>query len=237
MANETLLAAEEAVQNVLTSLNQLRQEIEGYATAKESLEKVRDVLATMAAKTDRLAEETHSVIDTMGKIGTPEILGRVGELCSLTEGLGRDSSVLMERLEASDKAQKAWTDMALTAIGDVGKAVQGTLAALESQVVNRLSEQGNKIEKALASLTSQVTEQQRMALQELEGVMSGLQTQLTAISERNQRVEAQLTGAATRAIEQGNDVLSVLLKVSNASKRRARLVGVLIFRLLAISCG
>jgi hypothetical protein len=78
MAEEAqqLLAAEEAVQELLTNLKVLKSEIDHYSEAKSSLADTRDAVVNLAAELSGLTGRAAGIIETIGEVGTPEILVR-----------------------------------------------------------------------------------------------------------------------------------------------------------------
>jgi DNA repair exonuclease SbcCD ATPase subunit len=100
MANDAndLLQAEQAVQDVLKELEALKRQVGGYDTAKQSLEGVRQALESLIAKTSALAEQTHTVTTTLGKIGTPELLSRAESLKEAVAALTADMPKLAVRV-------------------------------------------------------------------------------------------------------------------------------------------
>jgi hypothetical protein len=79
MAEEAqqLLAAEEAVQELLTNLKVLKSEIDHYSEAKSSLADTRDAVVNLAAELSGLTGRAAGIIETIGEVGTPEILVRL----------------------------------------------------------------------------------------------------------------------------------------------------------------
>jgi cell division septum initiation protein DivIVA len=90
MANEAeeLLAAEQAVQQLLKELEELKKQIGGYDQARQSLDAVRLTLQTMVERTQTLSEKTHLAITVLSKIGTPEIIARVDGVKTAIKDLG-----------------------------------------------------------------------------------------------------------------------------------------------------
>jgi hypothetical protein len=79
---DQLLAAEQAIKDVLVELDALRVQLGSYSTARDALEHVRGSLAELASKTSLLAEKTHAATTTLATIGSPEILSRLEGLRS-----------------------------------------------------------------------------------------------------------------------------------------------------------
>ena len=75
-----LLEAEMAVQELLIELKELKDQIEGYADAREALNQVSRKLSDMVEKTQTLSEHSHAAISVLKKIGTPEILDSINQL-------------------------------------------------------------------------------------------------------------------------------------------------------------
>jgi cell division septum initiation protein DivIVA len=100
MANDAddLLQAEQAVQDVLKELGDLKRQVGGYDTAKQSLEGVRQALEGLIAKTSALAEQTYAATATLGKIGTPELLSRAESLKQAVAALTADMPKQADRV-------------------------------------------------------------------------------------------------------------------------------------------
>jgi hypothetical protein len=73
---ENLLSAEQEVQNLLAELHELKTQVGGYDTAKQSLEAVRHSLLKLVEETTALAAKAHAATEKLRDIGTPEILAR-----------------------------------------------------------------------------------------------------------------------------------------------------------------
>lgn len=82
---EQLLKAEQAVQQLVKELEKLMGEVGGYATATKTLEDVRKSLQELIGRTSELAQQAHSAIAALIKIGTPEILARINTATAAIE--------------------------------------------------------------------------------------------------------------------------------------------------------
>jgi len=102
---DNLLAAEEAVQDVLKELHALKRQVSGYDTATQTLEAVRLSLDDLVAKTSALAERTHSATTTLGNIGTPEILTRAENIKSAISELAAASAKQSSELASASAKQ------------------------------------------------------------------------------------------------------------------------------------
>ena len=85
---ERLLDAEAAVQELLQDLVRLKDEVDSYSTASKCLDEAKDGLNGLVSRVGDLAAGAVGIIDTLGKIGTPEIIGKIDGLVeSLSERL------------------------------------------------------------------------------------------------------------------------------------------------------
>ena len=85
---EELLAAEEAVQELLGTLKELRKEIGQYGEAKQSLADTHREIAVLSASLEHLARRGSEILKALGKIGTPEILAKIAELNESLHAVG-----------------------------------------------------------------------------------------------------------------------------------------------------
>lgn len=110
MANEAeeLLAAEQAVQQLLKELEELKKQIGGYDQARQNLEGVRLTLQTMVERTQTLTEKTHLAITVLSKIGTPEIIARVDGVKTAIKDLGVqfNEAYKLQATAAEEQAKK-----------------------------------------------------------------------------------------------------------------------------------
>src|SRR4051794_40983454 len=123
-AVETLLTAEEAVQDLVTTLGRLKAEVENYAEAGRALGGGRGGLHGFIVRATDLAEATHATIATLGRIGTPELLSR------------------LDAVRAQGEAGQASIEQALSACRQIGLAqgAQGDrLDALTEKVDHTLA--------------------------------------------------------------------------------------------------
>ena len=80
---DELLKAEQAVQELLKELQNLKGEIGGYETARKSLTETQAALADLVTRISALTERTQAVAESLRTIGTPEILSRISRVRSL----------------------------------------------------------------------------------------------------------------------------------------------------------
>lgn len=120
---EEFLRAEDEAYRLVDELEKLKKEVESYSTARESLERAQQALTQLAVRIGDLAARSAVVIDTMLKIGTPEILGRLeqlngsvialqgrlsdiqGSLGSAIDGTRREMKGLGERVDSAIDSQ------------------------------------------------------------------------------------------------------------------------------------
>ena len=111
--SEQLLAAEEAVQQLLRNLERLKAEIEGYAKAKLSLEETRVGLQRLTGQIGDLAGRVASVAESLRKIGTPELLSRIDaaktEAAAASKELGDRIAKDVEYLHATSSRRHRTT--------------------------------------------------------------------------------------------------------------------------------
>jgi len=140
MADEAqrLLAAEQAVQELLANLVRLRGEIEGYSHAKASLENARQEVAGLAGGLSKLVAGAGGVIGALGRLGTPEILSGIEGLRALCEE-SRDAIRSEQRscLEEARKAVGEATAGTALAIRGAAVAVEGRVSRLDSRMARR----------------------------------------------------------------------------------------------------
>lgn len=105
---DDLLEAEKAIQELLSELKELKDQIEGYADAREALNQVSRKLGEMVEKTQTLTEATHGAITVLLKIGTPEILSSIKVLNNeLREFSNRiNESLKNETIESANRTKK-----------------------------------------------------------------------------------------------------------------------------------
>ena len=82
MASQTdrFLQAEQMADDLVETLKQLHAEAASYKTSGEQLGEVRSRLVTFVEKTERIAQETHELIQILREIGGPEILRAIGSV-------------------------------------------------------------------------------------------------------------------------------------------------------------
>jgi uncharacterized phage infection (PIP) family protein YhgE len=98
---EGFLDAERAVNQLLTDLERLKGEVEGYANAKQTLETTRTQVDDVLRKLSQLAERSHDVIEALGKVGTSEILQQIDALRLANSGLTQSSIQLAKDVQES----------------------------------------------------------------------------------------------------------------------------------------
>ena len=105
---DELLEAEEAVQELLSELEELKRQISGYGDAREALNHVSRKLGELVEQTQTLSEGTHSAITVLTKIGTPEILNAIQELASSLNFLAVqiDQSLKQQAIESENRIRQ-----------------------------------------------------------------------------------------------------------------------------------
>ncbi|HDD43307.1 MAG TPA: hypothetical protein ENG63_00395 [Candidatus Desulfofervidus auxilii] len=74
---ERFLQAEETAAKLVETLKQLHTEATSYQTATKELDVVRQRLLKLIESTEKIATNSHEVIEILKKIGGPEILDRL----------------------------------------------------------------------------------------------------------------------------------------------------------------
>ena len=105
---DELLEAEEAVQELLSELEELKRQINGYGDARDALNHVSRKLGELVQQTQTLSEGTHSAITVLTKIGTPEILNAIQELTSSLKFLAVqiDQSLKQQTIESENRIKQ-----------------------------------------------------------------------------------------------------------------------------------
>lgn len=82
MANEVekFLQAEQFAQELVQTLEQLKNETNSYKTSKETLDAVKQKLSGLIDSNLSIAKDTHEVVKMLKSIGGPEILNRISVL-------------------------------------------------------------------------------------------------------------------------------------------------------------
>lgn len=104
MADEVdqILQTEQALNELLHELNQLKGQIAGFETARSSLDQVRADLTDAASRLAGLAERLDGVTAQIATIGTPEIVARIG---AAEEALGTRLGNELDRSRAAATAE------------------------------------------------------------------------------------------------------------------------------------
>jgi len=100
--NNDFLEAEEAVNDLLENVQRLKNEIEGYGAAKETLLEVREQLGEITQSIGDIAKTAASVIQTLQSIGTAEILKEIANTASANiDALNSSTALLLAKTEES----------------------------------------------------------------------------------------------------------------------------------------
>jgi hypothetical protein len=83
---DKFLHAEQSAQELLQTLEQLKNEANSYKTSTLELDAVRQKLSGLIDSVLAVAKDTHEVVKLLKSIGGPEILNRIG---GLSEQLNR----------------------------------------------------------------------------------------------------------------------------------------------------
>jgi len=108
---EQLLEAEKAVQELLTSLQDLKREVQGYANARQALNRAGEDMGSLATRFSALAEKASGVIDTLRSVGTPGIIAKIEsaqkdirDLRNEVTGIGRTASTSKDTIDSVGKS-------------------------------------------------------------------------------------------------------------------------------------
>ncbi len=92
---ENFLQAEETALKIVETLKKLKEEASSYQAATDELELVRQKLAYFIESTEKLAKESHGIINMLSKIGVPEIINKLEELENrLNNGFNKNSKYM-----------------------------------------------------------------------------------------------------------------------------------------------
>lgn len=170
---EAFLRAEQSANELLGSLKQLQKEIEGYSTARGSLEDVRVQLVSLVQTLSQNAEQSTAVMSALEKVGTSEILKQIENVISLNE-------------------------KNVSAVESLSKAVSETLPQIESKLAKSIAENAESLRKSNATMQNQMSEQigamgqQINAVsQQSDSVSKGMEDMLNKISITSTQVEQQ----------------------------------------------
>lgn len=140
------LSAEQAVQALLTELERLKEEVEGYSLAKETLESTQVQVGDLAGKLSLLTERSRDIFEGLAKIGTTEILRQIEALRTVNTGLAQSSSQLTKDVQ----------DSHVRVTGSYEK-LNGSLAVLRESITKT----DDKIEQARTKAASELAAVQR----------------------------------------------------------------------------
>ena len=102
-AAQKFLQVEEEVNLLMDQLTQLKQEVEHYSSARESLQDTARQLGETLEKVSALVEGTQNVVAALRDIGTAQILD---ELASIKTNLDERMSHFNEKLEEISAYQR-----------------------------------------------------------------------------------------------------------------------------------
>jgi hypothetical protein len=111
---EKWLATEEATSQLLSQLERLKQEVEGYANAKTTLAEANTQLARLVGELSNAAQASQGISERLGEVGTPEVLDRLTKLQQALLAVGRivqreekqlteGTSAVLEKIEQSQR--------------------------------------------------------------------------------------------------------------------------------------
>jgi hypothetical protein len=108
--SEQLLSAEQAVQELLGKLQDLRGQVEGYSQARESLTETQRGLGNLVSQTRELADQTLSATKALKEVGTPEILVKISELREATESAALAAKESVDSIAQLRSRQAEWAE-------------------------------------------------------------------------------------------------------------------------------
>jgi hypothetical protein len=77
---DKFLRAEQSAQELVQTLEQLKNEANSYKTSKDTLDAVRQKLSGLIDSILPIAKETHEIVKLLKSIGGPEILSQISGL-------------------------------------------------------------------------------------------------------------------------------------------------------------
>jgi len=77
---DKFLHAEQSAQELVQTLEQLKNETNSYRTSKDTLDSVRQKLSGLIDSSLSIAKDTHEIVKLLKSIGGPEILSRISGL-------------------------------------------------------------------------------------------------------------------------------------------------------------
>lgn len=149
---EQLLAAEEAVQELLAHLTELSREMEGYSRAKSSLEDAREAVASLATDLKELTHCAAGIIETLGKVGTPEILARLESIGSSSGATGNLASKAAEAVESLRESQASTHAENLESLEAVRTGLRAAMTEIAEQGAAASREQEKRLRAELRRL-------------------------------------------------------------------------------------
>jgi hypothetical protein len=145
---EKLLKAEEAVRVLVATLTRLQEEVDSYKTAGLALDKVRVDLHDLVTRTADLAGATRTTIDTLGKIGTPELLYQL-------QLLQAQVGVLHASAETTQADYRRFSELQREHGGKLDALAEkfdNSFVHIEEVVAERLAETIRQVERPIAAL-------------------------------------------------------------------------------------
>jgi ABC-type transporter Mla subunit MlaD len=146
---ENFVEVEQTIHELLEGLQQLKQEVEGYDRAKNTLEDVGTRVAELASRLSGLAENTHSIIDAIRRIGTPEILAQIKVLQSAQSDVAQAVRKSAENLASITESQSRFSEK----FDSTGETIQHLLATNQTQLERRLDVLQTTFGRRLRTLT------------------------------------------------------------------------------------
>ena len=137
---EHLLDAEAAVQELLQDLVRLQSEVESYSTAAKSLGEAKDGLNELVSTVGDLAGRSLSVVDTLGKVGTPEIIGKIEGLAELVRELNTLTAAACQQMATIHDAASTHTTKMLRRLDDMEMQLTQSVDIASSSHLSGLQE-------------------------------------------------------------------------------------------------
>jgi hypothetical protein len=169
--SEKLLEAEDAVRTLMANLTQLKEEVENYSAAGLALKKVRDDLHDLVTRTTDLAEATRAIIDTLGRIGTAELLERLqslqaqaGEVHASVERTQAQASTLHASVERTQEEYRQFSVIQqehgskLDTLAEMAAREYQQFSAIQREHGAKLDTLAEKVDNSLAHIEGAVAD-------------------------------------------------------------------------------
>lgn len=160
----SFLEAEEIANELVKSLEKLEKNARSYQSAAEELEKVRQRLTEFISQTGELVKQVFKVINTLEKIGTPEILSQIGFLNERVSSEFSKNENLLNDLRDKNTDIKNSIQQVLITLANSGNEMQMQLKNFNDKFNDLINENTtvlkNSIQQVITSLLETAKELQ-----------------------------------------------------------------------------